>query len=1827
VKTPRPDSGQLIRTAIHDWRDSLINLTGTNRLLNYRPSKTGTVDIVRPESAVILAGLTAGRQFQFRSLKPKPAEQASGGEQADATSLQLASQLAVPQTTPPPAAANILDSNKDPVELASALRNLMRRSNQEYLDRGLWVLYLAFGTVTWSDADDTSYTSPLLLIPVRLDSAGPRQMPYLSSTDEDPQINPALALKLAQSNIMLPSVDELEDVEIAGLLAATRAAVESQDGWTVADTVSLSYFSFAKEAMYRDLLDHEEIIAEHAAITALATGGRGEEIREFLFDEIADEHLDAIAPPETTPLVLDADSSQRTAIAAAVEGRSFVMDGPPGTGKSQTISNMIGALLAAGKSVLFVSEKAAALEVVRNRLTDVGLGAYLLELHSHNATRREVAIALGTALDTVPVAPAPLGAIDIDKARQRRQELSAYSEAMNAPREPLNYSLHDVLGMIAQLIDVPAAPATGVAPVDLTVELFGELRATAATLARAWRPAVEGPTFVWRGVTATGSMEARLYRAVSALGRLTGVVRTNQPLAEAFAVTRPSQAQTLATVLECLATRPPGTPDAWLTVDTLADVEASVNRLVNDLADIAAAEHAASATAQVPWKTIPALTPIDRSALHALRAEPVGVDELTIEEAARLAAIFRAQADMLDSRGKSLAGIASMMGMPTPESFTDAHQLLRVAAIAQVDERPERGWLTPGGCAAAHTASATLKDAIDALTVAGAEAGQFYGASALGEDLDALAERFQTAHRGLHKLSGQYRRDKATVRAFANEAVPKRAALNNLRLAVAWKHAATALTRAEGEYAPVLGSYYAGRSTDFARLAAALAHAATVVAWTGDADTSRLADHIAVDAAPNTAMIGVTTDTARDLREFTATLAPAPLATGRPELAAGTLREASHWLRTHVVTLASCVDLAQQVTEAVGRPVTIGEATQLVSLRRSADAAHVRLRDRAPEYGATCDQLFTAERTDPAVLKAALDWARHTRGALHGVDTPLTTSELKAFNAATPTPHLSDAITNWTTATAELMSAFDPARQRELVTELDDYDDAADLLAVMSTDDAGQQEWLTYTQARTALRERGLDTAVEFCISERITAGLVPSVLERALLQEWADHHLASDPALKTVRSQDRDALVTEYRELDRRLISAAVGDIIRACNSRRPRTDLGQAAVIRREAGKKKRHMPVRQLIEKTQHVVQAIKPCFMMSPLAVSQYLPSTMRFDAVIFDEASQVSPADAINCIYRGNALITAGDQKQLPPTNFFAAASTDDSEEWTDESENSKDFESILDLAKASGAFKSLTLRWHYRSRHESLIAFSNASFYNGRLVTFPGADTEGPNVGIELFVVPGIYRRGTSRDNPIEAAQVAERVIHHFDTRPAMSLGVVAFSEAQAATIETAVDSARLARPDLDRFFTGDRLDGFFVKNLESVQGDERDVMIFSIGYGPDENGKTTMNFGPINRPGGWRRLNVAVTRARYRNEIVSSLTAADITATNAEGVRHLRRYLDYAARGQAALALDLPTGRDAESPFEESVLSAIRSWGYAASPQVGAAGYRIDIGVHHPHHPGVYVLGVECDGFYYHSSKVARDRDRLREQVLRGLGWHLHRIWGTAWYRNRNGEEQRLRAAIEAATRAPIHGLLADPGRDRIDRPSVGVQPASFDERPPWAAPYRTAKVKPLGHWIDPGSPGARYDMPPGIMAIAEAEAPVHLSVIHQRLREAWNIGRVGKNIRDNIDDAITLSEVVRDGDFVLLPDHNVEQVRTPTDACARTIEQVHDEELRFAILNLVRDTAGIVHDDLTIHVSRLYGWNRRGPDITARLSRLIDSLVNEGILRDTDGGLTLDM
>jgi very-short-patch-repair endonuclease len=471
------------------------------------------------------------------------------------------------------------------------------------------------------------------------------------------------------------------------------------------------------------------------------------------------------------------------------------------------------------------------------------------------------------------------------------------------------------------------------------------------------------------------------------------------------------------------------------------------------------------------------------------------------------------------------------------------------------------------------------------------------------------------------------------------------------------------------------------------------------------------------------------------------------------------------------------------------------------------------------------------------------------------------------------------------------------------------------------------------------------------------------------------------------------------------------------------------------------------------------AVCPCWMASPLSVSQLLDSGRQyFDFVIFDEASQVLPEDAIPSVLRGHKLVVAGDSKQLPPTTFFAAADDDESAA-DEEAGGTEGFESLLDTMNSF--LNSSYLDWHYRSRDETLINFSNSHIYQNRLVTFPGPG--GPPAISHVLVNQEFGVDGQEESCSTEVEAVVSLVLGHARNTPDLTLGVITMGIRHMTRVQAALDKALETHPDLGHFFDPNKSERFFIKNLERVQGDERDAIIISIGYGKDRAGNLPLRFGPLLPEGGRRRLNVAVTRARQKLAVVSSFSYLDIDLSRVRagsGVELLRNYLQYAASNGKKLGDADVTGEPLNA-FEAEVFDCLSSAGLKLIPQMGASQFRIDMVAEHPTKPGRYVLAIECDGATYHSSYTARDRDRLRQQQLENLGWRFHRIWSTDWFVRK---EEEIRRATKAFGDAVAFADKLDAGAESNhqhsngnSRPPVnGDSPAAFRRGPRPSVPVR---------------------------------------------------------------------------------------------------------------------------------------------------------------------------
>jgi very-short-patch-repair endonuclease len=617
------------------------------------------------------------------------------------------------------------------------------------------------------------------------------------------------------------------------------------------------------------------------------------------------------------------------------------------------------------------------------------------------------------------------------------------------------------------------------------------------------------------------------------------------------------------------------------------------------------------------------------------------------------------------------------------------------------------------------------------------------------------------------------------------------------------------------------------------------------------------------------------------------------------------------------------------------------------------------------------------------------------------------------------------------------------------------------------------------------------------------------------------------------------------------------------------------------------------------------------MMSPLSVAQYLKAdSIEFDTVVFDEASQIMPQDAVSSLIRADQAVIAGDTKQLPPTSFFQSdvETTEDVRE---------DLDSILE--ETASVLPERSLRWHYRSRTEELIQFSNYHYYDNSLRTFPENDPD-TETGVSFeHVEDGVYDRGGSRQNEIEARRVIDLIEEHAEERSDKSLGVVAFSSAQERAIRDALAERREENPVLDAFVgRDDVLDEFFVKNLEMVQGDERDRMIFSVGYGPARDGRISTNFGPLNKSGGERRLNVAVTRAKEQITVVCSMLPGDIdlSGSNSIGAEHFKNYLEYARKGERALGRNdrVTDTLDFDSQFEETVYDALKAEGYDVVSQVRSSSYSIDLAIKHPNRPGKFILGIECDGAAYHSSKTARDRDRTRQSVLENLGWTIHRIWSPDWASNREKQIQEIKKTVDSIMSGD------STSRGRVDVPAH--EPEAVAGKSKLDHEALTEFVEPSLAWNDRYSADKRGQSTANRNSIRDTirrNGPIEYETAIRTYLDVWAQSRVGKRVRRAFESGVSTlekrNEIYQRGDFLWPERSDLDfKVRVNTESATRSIDEIPKEEIAKGVAVLLEEGGSMTRDDLILETTRLIGYQRRGKRIEERLGEAIDILEDAG-------------
>ena len=733
--------------------------------------------------------------------------------------------------------------------------------------------------------------------------------------------------------------------------------------------------------------------------------------------------------------------------------------------------------------------------------------------------------------------------------------------------------------------------------------------------------------------------------------------------------------------------------------------------------------------------------------------------------------------------------------------------------------------------------------------------------------------------------------------------------------------------------------------------------------------------------------------------------------------------------------------------------------------------------------------------------------------------------------------------------------------------------------------------WSRFHMTLRQMETSDLTEFTDFVIDNGFAVRNLPDLYRKTFYTCWVNCvTLRNDPLADFTRAT-QDMAVREFAKTDRMQFDISRARIRSELSARRPSTDLvvpgSQVAVLRREGEKKRKQKAIRTLFNEIGDLILLLKPCFLMSPLSVGTFLSgSEITFDTVVFDEASQIFPQDAVGAVYRGRQLIVVGDSRQMPPTNFFTSMVETESDE---ETGDVADFESILDICQA--AFPQLSLKWHYRSRYESLIAFSNNSFYGGSLITFPSVTRDRAGVGVDYCYVPdGVFMRKT-RQNAREASSVLDTVYREIREHPERSLGVVAFSIAQQEMIDRMLAARRREDPSFEDFFSRDREEPFFIKNLETVQGDERDTIIFSTAYGRDESGKFYHNFGPLNRAGGERRLNVAVTRARENVILVSSMHFTDIDPkkSSADGVIALRNYLEYAEIGQGASenaeSRKAPAGSSSD-PLISSVCDFLTERGMQADVHVGVGKANVEIGVRDAEGRD-YVLAIETDGDIYHAMANIRDRDRLRQEVLERMGWNYYRIWSTEWLRNGAVERDRLLAACDEALSAADESEAA-PSRSVECEPEMNSEDFEYTEEEEISfSIYRQADVVRLVR-----NCGFFQEY---ISEILKIESPVSEEELLKRIVFVFGRDHVTNAVKREFEDRMAGCErfgIERRGGFLYLSGEDPYVFRIP--GVKRPVKYIAPEELAGGMRDILHENVSAGKDALYLKIVKMLGYSR---------------------------------
>ena len=1651
------------------FRTRLVETTVRNRLLNYRHPVASCIRIIDEVPDQLFSVLKDGIKLDFLAV-PQP-KQRELQEAIDSDLLKIEKKSEIPPAEvwakhlkfnteyelPESSSSENKHNDKSiqtllyEVHLDARLRQIKSRADTALSESGVNILYLAFGFLEWYESENSNrlLLSPLFTVPVALererDKRTGRVKYFVSMKDESLLTNISLRERLAHDfDLLLPDIDENESTPEAYFHQVREILSSSFPRWKIRRYGTLCLLNFSKQVMYNDLdlSNWQEGIgfSENDVLKGIFASN-STELESNVSGVDEPYEIDALTDVyEKFPLIADADSSQHSALIDAVSGHNLVIVGPPGTGKSQTITNLIAACIANGKKVLFVAEKMAALNVVKDRLDKSGLGDFCLEIHSHKTNKAEIAKSLGESLEHNREFPSIRHIDDqIDILRKYVRQLNDYAGIINSKWGKTDLTLHEIFcravylresyPTLSEKITIP-----GIDPLTITPAGIRQLQDDAKVLESLYHQVAEQTSdgkitsHYWYGVRDSNSSQ----QIVQALEQWTSSLKQLlQKWSDASIrlSSNATQSVTLEHINEFLtaAKNLPSLKEPRLLPEFafLHKNAAQIEYWLEDYRQILSGHVTLSGTIKQDDILNQESLEIIRNATEFLLSSGVS-ENLSITD-------IDSDTGMISELHKVMQELeqqVSEVNKPLPDNVkpifaTSMQGLRRLKTFLTIARKlPHELWGERHHIFDAHELDGFLEEFEPIFYDLNQIHGRLIQRFALNElpGTEVLRKLQTTLEDGgfFRWFSSEWRASRKTVLSFSLKPASDKASMQE------WFPEVVAYSRKKDELdtlhrnRPLLGDLYKGLFTPLTRIQTLRNWYKTIrneYGYTSGENASLVQTLFSLSKETSFAFLGsecelllAQIELIEKNLDFISKRYPSHSCFRQGNnpfsLESDTIYDLEKNLRTLSV---GCSKILNSSATTIYDINAIYDQLFLLQTKFQDWQAHDLTRKWVPSVFS----LFPPTEQVYSVVKKALENGMMVADAIH--QSKLVT----VFLSLEPTREryiqlkdIADSIQSaWVTQDANKQRFSDVSNiNYQAWIEVC----GSELKSIIRRNQAALSKldwltpWLEYMRLRKRLSDDGLQDVLEELENQGIQAENLVEIVDLAINNVLAKAILDLNPSLKQFSGMVHQALRERFRETDEKLTELQRQKIAHQISSSMnlpagigtgPVRNFTERHLVKHEAKKRRSHIPVRELLKRAGATIQALKPCFMMSPMSVAQYLePGRLEFDIVIMDEASQIKPEDAIGAIARSKQLVVVGDPEQLPPTTFFDRILGDD--EFDEDQLAAEQSESILDAV--SNIFRKRSLKWHYRSRHESLIAFSNMQFYRSNLIVFPSIHAKSKEYGIKFEYVNG---RFISRRNSIEAKGIVEALALQLLENPHESVGVVAMNAEQMEEIERTLESALESDPVLAEAHNVSlhNKEPFFIKNLENVQGDERDVIFISMTYGPENvNGNVRQNFGPINREYGYRRLNVLMTRSKKRMHVFSSMKSADINVRpeSSRGVQALQAFLYYCETKRLDSA-PKATGRQPDSDFEREVMRQLKDHGFECEPQVGVRGFSIDIAVRDPGRPGQYLMGIECDGASYHSAKSARDRDRLRQQILEDNGWLIRRIWSTDWFRN----------------------------------------------------------------------------------------------------------------------------------------------------------------------------------------------------------------------------------